>query len=203
MTSAVTPTARRPRRDELLDAALDYFAGHSLVAMSLRPLADAIGTSTGVLRFLFGSKEGFVGDVLSRVREDDRYLLQSLRGSNDDDRSLALQRLWQRLSDPARRGRLVVWVEGYAYSLRGAHGSSPSFAERTTFDWLGSIAEALQRSSGGAPQTEIENTLFVAVVRGAILDLLATGDTHRVNAAVQAYLVHGFGSRGTFESAER
>ena len=199
MISTVAPTARRSRRDELLDAALEYFAGHSLVAMSLRPLADAIGSSTGVLRFLFGSKDGFVREVLSRVREDDLYLLQSLRGI--DDRGRALQHIWQRLSDSSRRGRLVIWVEGYTYSLRCTHRSSPSFAQRTTLDWLAAIDDVLQPSSGGAPQAEIEATLFVAVVRGAILDLLATGDTAGVDQAFERYLV-GFDERGSVGKAK-
>jgi hypothetical protein len=40
-----------------------------------------------------------------------------------------------------------------------------------------------------APEGVAERALLLAVLRGALLDLLATGDTARVDAAVAAHLV--------------
>lgn len=59
-----------PRRAEIVEAAYEYVLGAGLAGASLRPLADAVGSSTGVLRFLFGSKDGLVAAVLDRARAD-------------------------------------------------------------------------------------------------------------------------------------
>ena len=48
------------RQVELVEAAYAYALEHGLAGASLRPVAEAIGSSTGVLRFLFGSKDGLV-----------------------------------------------------------------------------------------------------------------------------------------------
>jgi hypothetical protein len=42
--------------------------------------------------------------------------------------------------------------------------------------------------SRGTPEAEAERTLLLAVLRGALLDLLATGDIDRVTAAVEYHL---------------
>src|SRR6202042_181950 len=68
------------RRDELLERAYRYVLEHGLAAMSLRPLATAIGSSPRVLLFLFGSKDGLVCALLSRARVDELALLGRVRG---------------------------------------------------------------------------------------------------------------------------
>jgi hypothetical protein len=52
-------------------------------------------------------------------------------------------------------------------------------------DWLDLLA---RRQSPGDPGAEAERTLLLAVLRGALLDLLATGDTDRVTSAVERHL---------------
>jgi hypothetical protein len=54
-------------------------------------------------------------------------------------------------------------------------------------DWLGLLAQ----SQPGGPETEAreaERTLLLAVLRGAMLDVLATGDIDRVTRAVELHL---------------
>ena len=56
------------RQNELLEAAYRYVLQHGISRTSLRPLAAAIGSSTRVLMFLFGSKDGLIRALLDRAR---------------------------------------------------------------------------------------------------------------------------------------
>lgn len=171
-----------PRKDELLDRAYRYALEHGLADLSLRPLAAAIGSSPRVLLFLFGSKDGLVRALLARARADELSLLGLARGEVDDaDLAAAVRVTWQWLVDARHRPLLILWLEAYARSLSEPDGPWGGFARQTVDDWLAVLDEV-----SGAPVAE--RALALAVLRGALLDLLATGDNERATAAVRRYL---------------
>lgn len=175
-----------PRRRELLEAAYRYVLDNGLADMSLRPLAKEIGSSPRVLLFLFGSKEGLIRALLARAREDELHYLEQLRanrGARETGREV-----WSWLAAPAHRTLLTLWVEGYARSLLGEPGPWTGFGRDTVNDWLELLAERQPAGSRDTPKAESERTLLLAVLRGALLDLLATGDIDRVSAAVEYHL---------------
>jgi len=163
-----------PRKEELLEAAFAYVQAHGLSAMSLRPLAASIGTSPRVLLFLFGSKDGLVRELLARARRDELSLLDEVAA----DRPAI--RLWDWMCRPEHRGLLTLWVDAYARSLTEPDGPWGDFAAATVRDWL----EILGDPSGDAERA----TATLAVLRGALLDLLATDDVERTTRAVRAQL---------------
>ena len=107
MAEDQVPSARRV---ELVDAAYRYALENGLAGASLRPVAEAIGSSTGVLRFLFGSKDGLVRAVLERARREELDMLAQLP-AGEDLRHVAGQ-VWAWLADPAHTPVLRLWVEG-------------------------------------------------------------------------------------------
>jgi AcrR family transcriptional regulator len=168
-----TPSAREV---ELLEAAYGYVLEHGLTDLSLRPLAAAIGSSPRVLLYLFGSKDDLVRALLARARRDELAVLDRLRtgpGSLVD----AGEAVWGWLRDPAHRPLLRLWAEVYARSLVEPGGPWGGFAETTVRDWLDVVASAAPAAD------EVRRTALVAVLRGCLLDLLATGDEARVDAA--------------------
>jgi len=173
------------RKQELLAAAYEYALGNGLADMSLRPLAREIGSSPRVLLFLFGSKEELIRALLARAREEELRYLTELR----EHGGLAAtgRDVWAWLADPSHRALLALWVEGYARSLLGEPGPWANFARDTVRDWLALLTERQAPGLGGA-EAEAERTLLLAVLRGALLDLLATGDTERVTSAVERHL---------------
>lgn len=181
------------RKQELLEAAYQYVLGNGLADMSLRPLAREIGSSPRVLLFLFGSKDGLVRALLARAREEELRYVAALR---DERGGLAAtgRDVWAWLADPSHRALLALWVEGYARSLLGEPGPWADFGRDTVRDWLDLLAgrqsAALGRvgAEAGGPDAVAERTLLLAVLRGALLDLLATGDTDRVTRAVHRHL---------------
>jgi AcrR family transcriptional regulator len=151
--------------------------------MSLRPLAEAIGSSPRVLLFLFGSKDGLVGALLARARQDERAVLEevSAGGGTLPD---AVLRIWDWLADPARRKLLTLWAEAYAQSLIDPNGAWAGFARHTVTDWLDLLAAAQSNTARATASAEATRTALLALLRGALPDLLATGDQERVTAAV-------------------
>jgi len=178
-----------PRQQELLEAAYAYALSNGLADMSLRPLAAAIGSSPRVLLFLFGSKEGLIRALLSRARMDELTYLGTLRDQQDESGlAIAGRDVWAWLAAPPHRALLVLWTEGYALSLLGEPGPWAAFAAETVSDWLDLLAARQPAGLRDTAAGRDERTLLLAVLRGALLDLLATGDTARVTRAVELHL---------------
>lgn len=179
-------TSGSPRKRELLEAAYQYVLDNGLTDMSLRPLAKAIGSSPRVLLFLFGSKEDLIRALLTRAREDELGYLETLRGSKATGLAQVGRDVWSWLAGPSHRALLSLWVEGYARSLLGEPGPWADFGKDTVRDWLDLLAA--RQPGPAAPGADAERSLLLAVLRGALLDLLATGDTERVTRAVERHL---------------
>ena len=173
------------RRSELLDLAYAYALTHGLGELSLRPLAAAIGSSPRVLLYLFGSKDGLIRALLAKARAHELAALDDLAGHTLVE---VAQRVWSWLARPGHRALLAVWVEGYARSLVDPGGPWAGFARDTVTDWMAVLAKAqptaMRRTRAGAAQ----RTMVLALLRGNMLDLLATDDAARTTAAVRAGL---------------
>ena len=179
-----------PRREELLERAYAHVLEHGLAALSLRPLAAAVGSSPRVLLFLFGSKSGLVEALLARARAEELDALAAIDGGTLTE---VARELWAWLAAPEHRGLLVLWVEAYGQSLVDPGGDWAGFARATVDDWLDVLARAQPAAMRRSARGRAERTLVLAVLRGALLDLLATGDARRVTAAVEQAL----SARGT------
>lgn len=174
----MSATAASPRRAELLELAYHYVLEHGVADLSLRPLAAAVGSSPRVLLFLFGSKAGLVQAILARARQAELTLLDEVRSAAGGRDVLTIApELWGWLAAEEHRGLLTLWVEGYARSLIDPHGPWSGFAAATVRDWLEVLGRAGARDGA-------ERTLVLAILRGALLDLLATGELERVTTAV-------------------
>ncbi len=179
------------RETELLELAYAYVIRHGLADMSLRPLAKAIDSSPRVLLYLFESKDGLIRALLARARTEQLELLREAPNSGSlGEKSLehVAERLWSWLAADEHRGLLTLWVEGYAHSLVDPHGPWGSFARDTVNDWLKVLATAQPRAERNTAKGRASRTLVLAVLRGALLDLLATGDVARTSAAVRDHL---------------
>ena len=181
MTDAAPPPSAR--RAELLELAYRYALRHGLGELSLRPLAAAIGSSPRVLLFLFGSKEELVRRILARARADELSRLAPA-----DDLPSTVLATWAWLADPAHAGLLRVWVEAYGRSLVDPAGPWGDFARATVDDWLGVLAAAQPAAFRRTVAGRTQRTAALALLRGALLDLLATGDRRAVDQAMNLFI---------------
>ncbi len=173
------------RQAELLELAYRYTVEHGWTELSLRPLAKAIGSSPRVLLYLFGSKDELIRALLARSRADELALLDQVRGAGLAE---VITEIWAWLAADAHRGLLNLWVEAYGRSLTEPEGPWAGFAAATVTDWLALLASAQPAARRETAEGAAERTLALAVLRGALLDLLATGDADRTTAAVRRYL---------------
>ena len=169
------------RRAELLDAVVDYATEHEFADLSWRPIAAGLGVSTTTLVHRFGSKEEMLAAVLARLRE--RIHVDAVEGG---DLAAAARAIWDQVSAPQRAAEFRLFFAAYGHALQAA--AYAGFLEEVAVDWL----DALTSAQGAEVATTVAvrtATLVVAILRGLMLDLLATGDQARVQDAAEAFLV--------------
>ena len=139
--------------------------------------------------FLFGTKDGLVRALLARARTDELAILDRLRQA---ERPVGLvpaaERVWTWLAAAEHRPLLRLWAEAYARSLVEPDGAWAGFAHATVTDWLDVLASCQPPAERTGADGAARRTLALAVLRGALLDLLATDDERRVDAAVRYQL---------------
>jgi AcrR family transcriptional regulator len=171
-------------RDRLLAAAVSHALSAGIADLSLRELAAAIGTSHRMLIYHFGSREGLLVAVARAVEEAERAALLDSGTSRDDP-----WKSWERLSDPGLWPQERLFFELYSYALLGRPGTE-GFLSGIVESWVAPIADALVQAGADERTARADARLGVAVVRGLLLDLLATGDRDGVNEAYKRFLQH-------------
>ena len=96
--------------------------------------------------------------------------------------------MWSWLSAPEQRDLLKLWVEAYARSLIDPTGPWGGFAAETVHVWLDLLASRHPSRRRPAAHEIADCTAVLALLRGALLDLLATGDVDRTTRAVGSTL---------------
>ena len=167
--------ARSPdleRRQELLDAVVKECAANGIGDRSLRDVAAAVGTSHRMLLHHFGSRNELLLAIVEEVERRQRALLREL----PTELPAAIAAMWADL----RRPELRPFERLFSSATRGVQGEQP-FARMlpgAVDAWLtddGTTDPALMR-------------LGLAVMRGLLLDLVATDDRRAVDAAAQAFV---------------
>lgn len=171
-------------RERLLDQAVDYVLSHGVGGLTLRPLAKALRTNARMLIYHFGSREGLMREVLARLREREDARIQAWFRVSKKRRTLPefLRWQWQRLSAPRARSAVRLIFELYTLALRHPR-DYPGVLEGPLAYWQKLTEQAGVDSKTGA----IEATLLLAMTRGLLLDLCATGDGARVGRAMNMF----------------
>jgi AcrR family transcriptional regulator len=174
-------------RRKLLDAAIEHIAAHGISDLSLRELAAAIGTSHRMLIHHFGSKEQLWVQVIRAVEDRQRAALAEIVPDPGQAPADALRDWWRHISDPALWANERLFFEVYGQALQGRPGTT-ELLDGIVDDWLEpGIAYGLARGMT-RERARASARLGVAVTRGLLLDLLATGDRAAVDAAMEAYI---------------
>jgi hypothetical protein len=114
-----------------------------------------------MLLYDFGSKERLVADVLAEIRRREERLF--------DAHVRSLEDVWKWIAAPEREAFLRLFFEIYVGALK--RGEAGALVE----DWLAFLSTRVDEATA---------TLLIAVVRGLLLDRLATGDKTRTDAAL-------------------
>ncbi|MFT4126062.1 MAG: TetR/AcrR family transcriptional regulator [Gordonia sp. (in: high G+C Gram-positive bacteria)] len=182
------------RRRVLLDATVDYIHTHGLADLSLRPLAAALGTSARMLVYHFGSKEQLVTAALDGVRQRQQVQVEKwVADSVGLPVREVVDRFWRASTSAESEAYGRLFFEAYGMALMDP-ARLPGFLDGTVHGWVGAISRALVDGGYGGGDAEEVATSLLAVHRGLLLDLFATGDRSRVDAAhrlaVDALVAH-------------
>jgi AcrR family transcriptional regulator len=171
----------------MLSAVAEYLLEHGLADLSLRPLAAAIGTSPRMLLYHFGSKEQLVVEALAEAREREAVLFSgwAMETGAAEDPELLARRAWEWMSDTSNEPFMRLFFEVYGLALQQPQRYR-GFVERAVSDWLAALTDGLVEAGVDPAAARQAATLVIAVARGLLLDLLATGDRSRINAAMDS-----------------
>ena len=173
--------ARTPdlaRRRQLLDALIEEFAAGGIGDRSLRDVAAAVGTSHRMLLHHFGSREELLLAIVDGVERRQMTLLPEL----PDSPAASFAAMWADVRRPELRHLERLFFECYA---RAAQGEKPfaGMVPGAVNDWLTEVEDLAE-----GPFEPAMVRLGLAVVRGLLLDLVATNDEAGVDAAAQAFI---------------
>lgn len=165
------------RRQEILDTVIAVCARSGIGNRSLRELAEELGTSHRMLIHHFGSGDQLMVAVVQEVERRQAVAFADL-GSEPAE---VVERMWALLSDPALWPLERLFFECYA---RGAQGEEPftMLVPSAVHAWLDLAAGHPAGGDAGF------NRLGLAVMRGLLLDLVATGETEAVGDALACFV---------------
>jgi AcrR family transcriptional regulator len=185
---------RRPnpeRREELEDALVSYVLAHGIGDLSLRPAAEALGVSTYSLAYHFGSKEGLIAAVMTRIEERERAMAVAwIDEPGGASLAAVMRRYWDEWCLPDELAPYHrLFYEVYALSLQQPD-RFPGFMERGALPWLPLLRDRARQSGMPQADAELVASLMASTILGALLVLLGTGDKETATRTV--YLVANY-----------
>jgi AcrR family transcriptional regulator len=174
-------------RETLLEGAIDYVAHNGITDLSLRRLAGALGTSHRMLIHHFGSKEGLWVAIVHEVERRQRAILADLVPNADAPVAEAMRAWWRHISDPSLWPNERLFFELYGQAIQG-RPHTVAMLDGIIEDWLEPAAEINMTLGLSREEAVAHARLGIAVTRGLLLDLVATRDVERVNAAMEAFI---------------
>ena len=178
---------QRSPREALLEAVLEHVEAAGTHELTMRGVAAAIGSSHRMLNYHFGSREGLLLAITREVERRQRQVLEELAASGEVPPFEIMEAMHQRFADPSLGPQERLFFDVYARALNG-HADAEPLLEGVIDDWLDPVAELFVRLGFEPERAAAEARLAIAVARGLLLDLLATGDRAAVERASRCYL---------------
>ncbi len=174
----MTSSPDQSRRGQLLDELVEEFAAGGVGDRSLRDVAAAVGTSHRMLLHHFGSKEDLLVAIVEEVERRQMAILPDLPTEPADN----FAAMWSDVSRPDLRQAERLFFECYA---RASQGEKPfdRMVPGAVNGWLDEVDAVAD-----FPVDRAFARLGMAVVRGLLLDLVATDDDAGVQAAADVFV---------------
>jgi len=168
------------KRAELLARIVDYALEHGVTSLTLRPTAEAVGTSARMLVHHFGSRDAMAAEILLAIEE--RLVSAIVDGPPRTDAANVLRHMWRRTAQPQMRPLLRAVFETWGRALMRP-GEFGDYLQRIFAPWRDALAARLEASGEATEAAHTRATLAIAAFNGLQLVRLTTGDEDQANAA--------------------
>ena len=179
-------TKSSPRREEILNAAIDYILHHGVADLSLRPLAAAVGSKARLLIYHFGTKDSLISEAMLAVRDRVQKAFASVVASPDKRTPSRIMHSFWAWSTSARHERylrLFFEVHGLALQKPASYGQ---YLEGAVTSWMELFASVLPPKIPHA-RRRVLATMAVSSMAGLLLDYLSSGNKQRTTAALDLF----------------
>jgi AcrR family transcriptional regulator len=173
-------------KEQLLGAVIEHFTVDGLGDQSLRAIAAAVGTSHRMLIYHFGSKDGLLVEVVRAVEARTLAQFSAIGGLEGATADTVVRQMWAHVADPALADFERLFFALYGRALQGDERFGPLLGQNIEA-WLEANVALGAAQDIPAALTRRHARLGMAVVRGLLLDLLATGDRAGVDAALEVF----------------
>jgi len=180
------PVRKSQRREDLLDASIDYLLERGVADLSLRPLAAKVGSKARLLVYHFGSKEALVTEAMIVVRDRVQQTFASLVEEGRDRKPSQIMQAfwdWATSKEHERYLRLFFEVHGLALQKPKRYGR---YLEGSVSSWVEMMASVLPVALRPATRRALA-TLAVSTVLGLLFDYLSSGDKKRIGEALAQF----------------
>ncbi len=165
---------------ELLEKIVGYILQHGLQDLSLRALAESLGTTARMLLYHFDSKENLIVEVLIYSQQQQQAMFTNLSLGVTPTKALRL--LWQHFTSKEMTPLIRLTLELEVLSIQGKT-EYQQFARDTLHRWVGLVSAQMAGSNAATA------TLVVGVFSGLLLDYMVTEERERIEAAFENMLV--------------
>ena len=162
-------------RAALLERIIGEVARNGLADRSLREIAEAAGSSHRMVLYHFGSRDGLVAAIVEATEAAQREVLLALAGEVASPSELVMA-LWHRVSSIELRPFVRLFFDCVA-TTGGAGLTDP---------WL-DVSRTVTAAMG-VEFAEDDIRLGVAVTRGLLVDVLATGDVEPATRSLERFV---------------
>ena len=171
---------------ELLERAVNYALEHGFSGLSLRPLAEGIGSSARMLIHHFGSKEALMGLMVEQIEGQFLALTERLLGEGIPPVQM-LETLWTTFTQPELERVTRSLFELWGYALIHPQGLE-SLRESLVTAWVVRLSSAYEQAGLTLEQSELLAALTVATVHGLLLQRLTVGQETRSQEAFEHFV---------------
>jgi AcrR family transcriptional regulator len=172
------------RRAELLERVVEHLLQHGIANFSLRSAAHVVGASARMLVHYFGSKERLLSEALAMVRARQVEHLAPARAMPISSFDEVFRESWRSLASADFRRYFLLNHELMALALRDPRRYRP-FLQGTTEEWRTGLAASLVAQGFSSDDASAVSTMYMAALRGLLLDLVVTRDRERVDKALE------------------
>src|SRR5579872_5043556 len=180
------PPNKSQRREDLLDAIIEYMLENGVADISLRPLAKAVDSKARLLVYHFSSKDALITEAMIVVRDRVQQAFAGMVGNGEGRMpSEIIHAFWQWTTAKQNESylRLFFEVHGLALQKPEQYGR---YLEGAVTTWMEMMSNVLPEELPRAKRRALA-TLAVSAAVGLLLDYLSSGDKKRTSDALDLF----------------